>query len=190
MSISLSELFARSAANVLMAGTPEYVAQLEAAIELIISAFRSGHKLLVFGNGGSAADAQHIAGELAGRFHLNRAGLPAAALGSNAALTTAWSNDHEFSSVFARELQALGREGDVAWAISTSGNSPNVVEACRYARGAGIKVIALTGEGGGQLAGLADVLLAAPCTDTPRVQEVHLVSYHAICAAVEERMFQ
>jgi D-sedoheptulose 7-phosphate isomerase len=154
-----------------------------------VKTFRGGGKLLIFGNGGSAADAMHIAGELAGRFNMNRPGLPAVALGCNMALATAWSNDHTFETIFAREIEALGKPGDAAWGISTSGNSPNVVLGCERARRNGLKTIGLTGAGGGELGTHCDILLAPEVGETPRIQEVHLVTYHAICAGVEDSLF-
>src|SRR5688572_8419784 len=169
-------------------GESPYVDAIERAIALLAAAFESGHTLLVFGNGGSAADAQHLTAELVGRFAADRRPLPAIALTANEALLTAWSNDHSFEDVFARQVEALGRPGDVALGISTSGTSANVVRALQHARARGLKTIALTGAGGGKLAEWADVLLAAPLASTARVQEVHLVTYHAICAAIEARV--
>lgn len=168
-------------------GASGYPASIQAAIDLLATAFESGRKLLVFGNGGSAADAQHICGELVGRFLLERRGLPAICLTSNSAVLTAWANDYSYEDVFARQVQALGVPGDVAWGISTSGNSKNVVAALQAARAAGLHTIGMTGASGGRVAPLCEVLLAAPSTHTPRIQEIHLVTYHAICAAVEER---
>jgi D-sedoheptulose 7-phosphate isomerase len=165
-----------------------YPASIQAAIDLLAAAFESSRKLLVFGNGGSAADAQHICGELVGRFLLERPGLPAICLTSNSAVLTAWANDYSFEDVFARQIQAFGVPGDVAWGISTSGNSKNVVAALQTARETGLQTIGMTGASGGRLAPLCDVLLAAPSSHTPRIQEIHLVTYHAICAAVEERV--
>ena len=185
---SLRALFDRTAAN-LRAIPDEYLEAIERAIELLVASFGAGGKLLVFGNGGSSADAQHIAAELVGRFARERAALPAIALTSNDAILTAWSNDHAFEGVFARQIEALGRKGDVAWGISTSGNSPNVVAALACARERGLSTVGLTGKGGGELARHCDVLLAVPQSDTPRVQELHVVTYHAICAAVEARLF-
>ncbi len=169
-------------------GESPYVEAIERAIALLAAAFESGHTLLVFGNGGSAADAQHLTAELVGRFAADRRPLPAIALTANAALMTAWSNDHSFEDVFARQLEALGKPGDVALGISTSGTSANVVRALQRARVLGLKTIALTGAGGGRLGEWADVLLAVPLASTPRVQEVHLVTYHLICAAIEARV--
>jgi len=159
------------------------------AVDLLEAAMNGGHKLLAFGNGGSSADAQHLCAELVGRFLRERRALPAIALTTNQALLTAWSNDHQFDDVFARQIEALGGAGDVALGISTSGNSTNVVNALRRARGLGLKTVGLTGKGGGRLAEHCDVLMAVPLTETPRIQEVHLVTYHAICAALEERLF-
>jgi len=142
----------------------------------------------VFGNGGSSADAQHFTAELVGRFAAERRALPAIALTTNQAVLTAWSNDHSFDDVFARQIEALGSRGDVAFGISTSGNASNVLNALERARERGLRTIGLTGGQGGRMAGLCDVLLAVPLTNTARIQEVHLVTYHAICAAVEARI--
>ena len=185
----IRRIFEQSAANLLQACDDAYQARVEEAIELLVTTFRNGGKLLVFGNGGSAADAMHIAGELAGRFYVDRPGLPAIALGCNPALVTAWSNDHSFETIFERQIQALGRPGDVAWAISTSGNSRNVVLGCECARRNGLTTIGLTGAGGGKLGPHCDILMAASTKETPRIQEVHLVTYHAICAGVEANLF-
>ena len=168
----------------------DYIRSVEQAIDLLERTFRDGGKVLVFGNGGSAADAQHIAAELVGRFSRSRAPLPAVALTTNAALLTAWSNDVGYEDAFAREVRALGRSGDVAWGISTSGQSPSVLNALTAARDSGLRTLALTGAGGGRMRAYCDVCLVAPATHTPRIQELHLVTYHAICAAVEERLFQ
>jgi D-sedoheptulose 7-phosphate isomerase len=165
-----------------------YVEQIARAVDLLDAAFRTGRKLLVFGNGGSAADAQHLTAELVGRFAADRRPLPAIALTANQAVLTAWSNDRSFDEVFTRQVEALGVAGDVAWGISTSGTSANVVNAMRRARELGLRTIGLTGQGGGALVDLSDVLLAVPLTDTARIQEVHLVTYHAICAALEQRL--
>jgi D-sedoheptulose 7-phosphate isomerase len=166
-----------------------YADSVDRAIDVLHTALADGRKLLVFGNGGSAADAQHLSAELVGRFRIERRPLPAIALTTNEALLTAWSNDHQFDDVFARQVEALGRPGDVALAISTSGNSPNVVNALQRARTLGLTTMGLSGAGGGRMAAHCDVLMAVPLTDTPRVQEVHLVTYHAICAALEQRLF-
>ena len=176
------EQAAENMREVACTGFPALVAR---AVELITDALQNGNKLLVFGNGGSAADAEHICAELVGRFMLERRGLPAIALTCNGAILTAWGNDKGFDSVFARQIEALGQPGDIAWGISTSGNSRNVVSAMQTARNAGLTTIGLTGEGGGLMAPLCDVLLAVPLRETPQIQEVHVVTYHSICSQVE-----
>ena len=165
--------------------TGEYASSVFVAAQRITQALREGRKLMVFGNGGSAADAQHICGELVGRFQKNRRGLPAIALCSDAAVVTAWSNDFSFETVFARQIEALGNPGDVALGISTSGNSPNVVCALERARKLGLVTILLTGAQPGRACAFSDVVVAAPASTTARIQEIHLVSYHAICEYVE-----
>ena len=158
------------------------------AAQLIARALAAGGKVLIFGNGGSAADAEHMAAELVGRFQLDRAGLPAIALTANSAVVTALANDFGFEEVFARQVEALGRVGDVAVAISTSGRSPNVVAAARQARRLGIEVVALTGTDGGELDALADLCLCVPARTAARVQEAHRVTIHALCVLVEGRL--
>lgn len=162
-----------------------YPDKIQLAIDLLVERFSAGNKLLVCGNGGSAADAMHICAELVGRFLQDRRALPAIALNANQAILTALSNDYSYDSVFSRQVEALANAGDVVWGISTSGNSKNVVQALRTARARGAKTIGLTGKGGGDMAEYADVLLAVPLLATPRIQEIHLVTYHVICEAVE-----
>jgi D-sedoheptulose 7-phosphate isomerase len=190
MKPEFAKLFLQVAANMTAVADSPYIAAIERAADMIHEAFASGHKLLVFGNGGSSADAQHLTAEFVGRFVAERRPLPAIALTTNQAILTAWSNDYSFDDVFARQVEALGLKGDVAFAISTSGNSPNVVNALRRARERGLQTIGVTGSGGGKMANLCDVLLAVPLTTTARVQEVHLVTYHAICAAIEARLVE
>lgn len=158
------------------------------AAQMITAAMRAGGKLFVFGNGGSAADAQHIAAELAFKMGRERHALPALALTTDTSLLTAISNDRSFDFVFARQLQALGRAGDVALAISTSGNSPNVIAAIQQARAQEIKTIGLLGAGGGQAAALVDLPLIVAHRDTPRVQEVHITVGHIICQLIEDEL--
>jgi D-sedoheptulose 7-phosphate isomerase len=146
----------------------------------------AGGRVLAFGNGGSAADAQHFAAELVGRLARERPGLSAIALTTDPAVVTAVSNDMGFASVFRRQVEAHGRPGDVALGISTSGRSPNVVEALRAARARGLVTVGLTGEGGGELAGLVEHLIAVPHPDTQRVQEVHAMVLHVLAQIVEE----
>lgn len=181
----IRDLFLEVSQSLATTATTSYPTRIAAAIDMLSAAFRSGHKLLVFGNGGSASDAEHISGELVGRFLVERPGLPAICLTSNAAVVTACANDYSYEQIFSRQIQALGSPGDVAWGISTSGDSKNVIAGLQTARAAGLHTIGMTGASGGRLATISDVLLAAPATATPRIQEIHLVTYHAICEAVE-----
>lgn len=185
----LADVFRHVATNMARVADSPYVDAVGRAADLLYETFTAGRKLLVFGNGGSSADAQHLTAELVGRFAVDRHPLPAIALTTNQAFLTAWSNDHAFEDVFARQVEALGHPGDVAWGISTSGTSANVVNGLRRAREKGLRTIGLTGQSGGTMAAFCDVLLAAPLTMTARIQEVHLVTYHTICAALEQRLF-
>ncbi len=159
------------------------------AARMIIESMRAGGKLLIFGNGGSAADAQHIAAELAFKMGREREALPALALTTDTSLLTAISNDRSFDFVFARQIQAIGRRGDIALAISTSGNSPNVVEAVKQAREMEIKTIGLLGAGGGKVAAMVDLPLVVPHRETPRIQEVHIAASHIICQLIEDELY-
>jgi D-sedoheptulose 7-phosphate isomerase len=161
---------------------------LARAARMIIESMRAGGKLLIFGNGGSAADAQHVAAELANKMVRERVALPALALTTDTSLLTAIGNDRSFDFIFARQIQALGRKGDVALAISTSGNSPNVVEAVNQARAMEIGTIGLLGAGGGKVAALVDLALIVPHNDTPRIQEVHIAASHIICQLIEDEL--
>jgi D-sedoheptulose 7-phosphate isomerase len=161
---------------------PETLARV--ALELH-DCFARGNKLLACGNGGSAADAEHLVAELVGRYRDERRGLPAIALVAGSATVTALANDYGYERVFARQVEALARPGDVLFGISTSGKSPNVVEAARAARSLGCRVIAFTGAAAGPLAALADVVIAAPSATTARIQEVHALAIHAICESVD-----
>lgn len=155
------------------------------ASEAMAKALEQGRKVLAFGNGGSAADAQHLAAELVGRFQRERPALAGVALSTDTSVLTSIGNDYGFERVFARQIEALGLAGDVAVAMSTSGSSPNVLAACRAARERGLTVIALTGRDGGELGHLADIHLNVPHASTARVQEVHRTLLHAICELVE-----
>lgn len=163
-------------------------ARMEAAVEAITGALAANRALLVCGNGGSAADAQHITGELVGRFLRERRGLKAICLSSNPAVLTAWANDYSYETIFSRQVEAYGEPGGVLLGLSTSGNSPNVVAAFETARRMGLTTVALTGEGGGRLASVSDILLAAPSRSTPLIQQAHLCLYHYLCLAVEARL--
>ena len=158
------------------------------AAEAIIGALKSGHKLFFCGNGGSAADSQHIAAEFIGRFQKERKALPAIALTTDSSALTALGNDYSFDIVFSRQLQALGQKGDVLIAISTSGNSKNVLEAVKQAKAMGITTVGVTGGSGGPLASLSDIAIIAASTKTARIQESHLVIFHSLCELVENSL--
>ena len=158
------------------------------AAEALVAAYRAGRKAIFFGNGGSAADAQHLAAEFVGRYLRERAPLPALALHTNTSAVTAIANDYGYEQVFARQLEALSSPGDVAFAISTSGNSPSVIQAVKCARRLRLFTIGLTGASGGLLRDLVDVLIAAPSELTPRIQECHILLGHALCDAVEQAL--
>lgn len=164
-------------------------ADVARAADLLHDSLASGGTLLCCGNGGSAADAQHITAELGGKFYRKRPGLPAVALTVNSSMLTAIGNDFAYEEIFSRQVEALGRPGDCLLAITTSGNSPNVVEAARAARLLGMTVIGLTGRGGGALAAHCHQLLAVPVADTPRIQEGHIAIGHLLCELVEARLF-
>ncbi len=163
-------------------------AMVARAAEMIVAAMRAGGKLLVFGNGGSAADAQHIAAELAFKMGRERKALPAIALTTDTSLLTAISNDRHFDYIFARQIQAIGRKGDIILAISTSGNSPNVIAAVEQARALEIGTIGLLGTDGGKLAVLVDLPLIVSHRETPRIQEVHIAIGHIICQLIEDEL--
>lgn len=157
--------------------------------DLLVDTFRSGKKLLVMGNGGSAADAQHLAGEIVGRFRLERRGLPAIALSTDSSILTAVGNDYGFEAIFSRQVEALAREGDVVIGISTSGSSPNVLSALRLAREMGCRTVGLLGKDGGSIREMVDIDLTVPGQDTPRIQEGHITIIHILCELVEQALF-
>ncbi len=159
------------------------------AAEMLIEAVRGGHTVYVCGDGGSAAQAQHIAGELVGRFLKERAALPCVALTTDTSVLTAIANDYDFEDVFARQVEGLIKEGDVLWALSTSGDSVNVLKAASLARKRGAKVLGMTGRDGGKLKELCDVVLCVPADSSPPIQEGHLVLLHILCGLLEERAF-
>jgi D-sedoheptulose 7-phosphate isomerase len=187
--IAIGELF-RESGRVKEAFLAEQADGLARAIDVVATALASDHKVLLFGNGGSAADAQHIAAELVGRFLGERKALPAIALTTDTSALTAIANDYGYEEVFARQVQALGRSGDVAIAISTSGKSPNVLRAVDTARATGMTTIGLTGGDGGALAGRVDVsLCVSASTLSFRIQETHILIGHVICELVDRRLF-
>jgi phosphoheptose isomerase len=159
-----------------------------AAADAIVQAIRRGGKLLAFGNGGSASDAQHVAAELVGRFERERSALAALALTTDTSVLTSIANDYDFGRVFERQIEALGRSGDVALGISTSGQSPNVVAALTAAKARGLRTIALTGRDGGAVGAAAEVHINVPGQSTARIQEVHRTLLHAICGLVERSL--
>jgi D-sedoheptulose 7-phosphate isomerase len=158
-------------------------------VQLIAQAFRDGKKVVIFGNGGSAMDASHIAAEFVNRFLMERPPLPAIALNTDVAVLTSISNDYDYSQVFSKQLSALGHEGDVVIGISTSGNSLNIIKAIEVAKKNGMKTVVLTGGTGGKLANMADFTFTVPTKHTPRIQETHITLGHAICQMVDEELF-
>ena len=167
----------------------EHAADLERAVDLVAGALGGGHKLLLFGNGGSAADAQHIACEFVGRMTRERRPLPAIALTTDTSALTALANDYGYGEVFARQVIALGRAGDVALALSTSGNSPSVLQAVSACRSLGVRTVGLTGGDGGALTGMVDVSLRVSASRlSPRIQETHILVGHVLCELVERRL--
>ena len=161
---------------------------IEKAARAIIDSLKKGGKLLVFGNGGSAADSQHIAAELVGRFKMERKALAALALTVNTSTLTAIANDYGYDASFSRQVEALGAQGDVALGISTSGNSKNVIEAMKKARAIGLKTIALSGGDGGKMIAEADISIVVGIKDTPRIQESHIMIGHILCELIENGM--
>jgi D-sedoheptulose 7-phosphate isomerase len=167
----------------------EVVSNVARVSEILIKALKKGNKPLLFGNGGSAADAQHIAAEFVGRFGFDRPALPALALSVNTSCVTAIGNDYGFDLVFTRQIEALGRPGDVAMGISTSGNSPNILRAFAVAKQMGMSTVALTGATGGKLRGAVDHCICVPSNETPRIQECHILIGHIISELVEQTIF-
>jgi len=181
----LDEVRSVQAALLNAPGTVEAIGR---AAEIVARALRDGRCIFLCGNGGSAADCQHIAGEIVGRFKRERAGLPAIALTTDTSILTAVGNDYGFAEVFRRQIEALGYAGDVLIAYSTSGNSENVLRAVDEAARRGMRTIGLTGAGGGRMAGAVELLIAAPSSSTPRIQECHAIIGHVLCELVEEEL--
>ncbi len=166
------------------------LSKLVKVIEVLTAALKAGNKIMIFGNGGSAADAQHIAAEFVNRFIIERPPLPAIALTTDTSVITSIGNDYDFSEIFAKQIRALGQQGDVAWGISTSGNSPNVLKGLELAKKMGIITLAFTGKDGGTIAQIADVSLNVSSNSTARIQETHITAGHAICELVDIKLFQ
>jgi len=167
----------------------ENLAKLLDVIKLVSHTFESGNKLFFFGNGGSAADAQHMAAEFVNRYIMNRPPLPAIALTTDTSILTSVSNDFAFSEIFAKQLRALGKERDVAIGITTTGNSPNIIKAFEVAKEMGMKTVAFTGNDGGAIGKMVDFSLVVPSTSTPRIQEAHILIGHILCEMVEHSLF-
>lgn len=165
------------------------IATVHTCIHLIVTAFKNGNKVLFCGNGGSAADAQHLAAEFSGRFYIDRPALPAEALHCNTSYLTAVANDYSYDMIYARLLQGIGNKGDVLIGLSTSGNSNNIIKAFEVAKQKEMITIGFTGALGGGMKALSDYLLNAPSTDTPRIQECHMLLGHIICQLVEAELF-
>ena len=172
-----------------LADSPETITAIQAAARKCVAVYQRGNKILIAGNGGSAADAQHMAAELSGRFNFDRPGIPAIALTANSSAITAIANDYGYEKVFSRQTQAYGQPGDLLVGISTSGNSPNVLMAIEQCQLQEMETIGLTGAAGGKMAAACDVCIQVPSESTPRVQECHILVVHMLCAAVEEALF-
>ena len=187
----IAEISAQIAGHcqVMAAIDKELAPAIENAVSLLVDAFSAGKKLLVMGNGGSAADAQHFAAEIVGRFKLERRALPAIALSTDSSILTAVGNDYGFDAIFTRQIEAHAVAGDVVVGISTSGNSPNVQLALVAAAKLGCRTLALLGKDGGTIKGVAELPIVVPSFDTPRVQEGHITIIHIVCDLLEKRLF-
>jgi D-sedoheptulose 7-phosphate isomerase len=172
-----------------ISGDPGLQQRIEEAIKVIVTAFNSGNKVLFCGNGGSAADAQHLAAEFSGRFYKDRKALPSEALHCNTSYLTAVANDYSYDVIYSRIIEGIGEEGDVLVGLSTSGNSGNILKAFEVAKQKGVITIGFTGITGGKMKDVSDILLNVPSTDTPRIQESHIMIGHIICQLVEEQIF-
>ncbi len=172
-----------------LASDEALIAQVAKVCEVIIAAYRDGKKTLIAGNGGSAADAQHIAAEFVSRFYFDRPALPSIALTTDTSILTAIGNDYSYERLFSRQIEAIGQKGDVFIAISTSGNSKNILMGLEAAKSKGLITVGLTGASGGKMAALCDYAIKAPSDSTPRIQECHILVGHIICGAVEANLF-
>ncbi len=177
-SIDVKESFIKTHLDLILEGTA-----------LLSACINNGHKILIFGNGGSAADAQHIAAEFVNRFRIERPPLPALALTTDSSVITSIANDYHFDHIFSKQIMALSSVNDIAWGISTSGNSQNVIQGIHAAREKGMKTIAFTGKKGGRLARLSDLVFSIPSDSTPRIQEIHLFLSHILCDLVERTLY-
>jgi len=168
----------------------ENLSTIVRVVDAVIATLNQEKKILLFGNGGSAADAQHLAAEFVNRFMIERPPLPALSLSTDTSVITSIANDYDFADIFAKQIRAIGQQGDLAWGISTSGSSPNVVRALETANKMGMTTIAFTGKDGGAMISLADYTLNVSSTSVPRIQEVHITAGHAICEMVDYKLFK
>lgn len=169
--------------------TRGFIGGVSHSIDIISSCLKRGKKILVAGNGGSAADAQHFAAELVGKYKVERRGFPVISLSTDTSIITAWGNDYSFEDIFARQIEALGKRGDIFVAISTSGNSKNLIQGAKSAKQSGMKVLGLLGRGGGELKNFCDIAIVVPSDNTPRIQEVHTLLVHIISEEVEKKLY-
>jgi D-sedoheptulose 7-phosphate isomerase len=172
-----------------LAADAETMQKIAKAVNFITKALKQNHTVYFCGNGGSAADAQHLAAELSGKFYFDRPAMAAEALHCNTSFLTAVANDYHYSQVFSRLISGLGKQGDILIGLSTSGNSANIVEAFQQCKTMGITPIALTGQGGGKMRDISEICICVPSNDTPRIQEAHITIGHIVCELVEEKMF-
>ncbi len=190
MSISIEKIIENSiSVKQEILQSKEFIQNIKLVSDLLVETFKQGNRVWFCGNGGSAADAQHIAAELSGRFYFDRPPLPAEAIHVNSSYITAVGNDYGYDEIFARYLKGAGSQGDVLVGISTSGNSKNIIKAQKVAKDKGIKVVSFTGESGGEMKELTDILLNVSSKDTPRIQESHILIGHIICELVEDELF-
>ncbi|MCA9809975.1 MAG: D-sedoheptulose 7-phosphate isomerase [Candidatus Dadabacteria bacterium] len=176
----------RESADIKLRFAKESVAEVEKAAALLVKALKAGGKVMIFGNGGSAADAQHVAAEFVNRYAVERKALAALALSTDSSLLTSIPNDGSFENVYSRQIEALGHKGDVVWGFTTSGKSPNVVKAFQTAKSQGLKCIAFTGQEVNKVEKLVDCCVSVPSKSTPRIQELHITLAHIVCELVEE----
>lgn len=189
MSGTISDYLAQSEAVIAQARAHAGTARIDLAVAALVGAVRAGAPVLVCGNGGSASDAMHIAGELVGRFLKERKPINCVCLSANPTVLTAWSNDYSFETVFSRQVEAHGARGGAILGLSTSGNSPNIVKAFEAAREMRMTTVGFTGQGGGRMAAASDILLDVPSKSTPLIQQVHICLYHYLCEKVEAEIF-
>lgn len=190
MYLKLEKIFEQQKSNIDYVRESGYLNKVSDMAAVLIEALKRGNKILAAGNGGSAADAQHFAGELVGRFLRERSGIPAVALTTDTSVITSIGNDYGYDSIFARQLEALGNPGDIFLGISTSGNSQNIIQAVEKAADIGITTIGLLGKEGGRLKELCDYEITVPLEETPRIQEFHIMTVHMICELIEEAMIK